>query len=101
MLDINKSKWKSVVKEEDKPIYKVKSTLLETYKEFYKTTGDKRVLHFLEQSFELISDDESFHRKRIFKITDEATFEFSALGWELRLGYDIIIMDGIFEGCLK
>lgn len=101
MLGINKSNWKRLVKEEDRPINKLKVALLDAYKEFYKATGDNSVLHFLEQSFELILDDKSGHRKRIFKITDEANFEFSALGWGLKLGYDIVIMDGIFEGCLK
>ena len=101
MLDINKSNWKRVVNEEDKPINKLKSALLDVYKEFYNTTGDESVLHFLEQSFELILEDRSGHRKRVFKITDEATFEFSVLGWKLVLENDIVNMDGRFKGCLK
>lgn len=101
MLNIDKSKWKRVVNEEDKPINKLKSALLETYKEFYKVTGDSSVPHFLEQSFELLSYDESLHRRRVFKVNDEATFEFSVLGWELVLGDDVVIMDGRFQECLK
>lgn len=101
MLNIDKSKWKPVVKEEDKAINKLKVELLESYKEFYETTGDKNLLHFLEQSFELILDDKEYHRKRVFKITEEATFELCVLGWYLCIGDDVVVMDGVFDNYIE
>lgn len=98
MLNVDKSKWKPLVKEDDKIINKLKVELLELYKEFYETTGDDSLFNFLNQSFAIVGECNPKHF--CFKISDDALIEYNNLGYYLLVGTRCLWLDNLFSKCI-